>query len=421
MTRKKKPWSKTIEESGVLVRIYERAAGGVLHRDVRQGDDSRDRKSLGHRDRELAESQARALLRRLVELRYAGQTSALTLGQLEILFMQHRGPLLTATRRRTVKSMLVLLLGHFGREYPVIDLSQHAVDAYAAARASGRLKSKRHRGKAEGVRAGTVRNELHLLRSMLVWAQGYRSQGRRLLSLDPLVGISLPVEKNMKRPIATEERYQALLTVAGAADSKGRFRTVLVLARHTGRRINAIVNLKTSDVLRSKDHMLGALGGAGMDLKFADAWPNGAIRWPATTDKLGFETLSPINRAAREELDRYLRENPRVGDAPLFSATEDPGQCVHKELARYWLNRAEKLAKLPRLERGGYHTFRRLWASERRHLPAQDVAAAGGWRSIEVMRSSYQQASAEMVQSVVENAPVGHTSDTPKTQAAEGQ
>ena len=126
-------------------------------------------------------------------------------------------------------------------------------------------------------------------------------------------------------------------------------------------------------------------------------------------------------KATRDELDRYLRDHPRVGDAPLFSATEEPGHCVHKELARYWLRRGESLAELPKLDRGGFHTFRRLWASERRHLPAQDVAAAGGWRSIEVMRSSYQQADAATIQSVVENLAGGHAADTPNSQAAEAQ
>ena len=423
MPRKRKAWSKSWldQSSGISVRVYERVAGGLLQRDVRQGDGSKDRASLKHRDRQRAETEAKALLQRLVELRNAGATSALTMGELELLFVKHRMPLLSADRQRTVRGMLVLLLTHFGRDFALLNLSQHSVDEYVAARTSGRVKSKRHRVKGIGVRPGTIRNELHLLNAMTTWAQGHRIDGRRLLTVDPFVGITIPSEKNMKRPIATEARYQALLAVADQADPKGRLRPVLVLARQTGRRINAIVNLRTSDILRTKDQVIAALGAAGLDLNLAVAWPNGAIRWSESVDKLGFEAIAPINKAAREELDRYLREYPRVGDGPLFSATEEPGRAAHKELARYWLRRAEQLAKLPKLERGGFHTFRRLWASERRHLPAQDVAAAGGWRSIEVMRSAYQQADAATIQSVVENAPQGHTADTPKTQTAEAQ
>jgi hypothetical protein len=94
---------------------------------------------------------------------------------------------------------------------------------------------------------------------------------------------------------------------------------------------------------------------------------------------------------------------------------------VGKELAGYWLRRAEKIAKLDHMERGGFHAFRRLWASERRHLPAQDVAAAGGWRSLEVMRSAYMHADAETVYSAVEKRPGGHTPDSPTPEAQQAQ
>lgn len=47
--RKRRLWSKAIEESGIAVRVYERAAGSVLHWEVRL-DGGKDRKSLGHRD-----------------------------------------------------------------------------------------------------------------------------------------------------------------------------------------------------------------------------------------------------------------------------------------------------------------------------------------------------------------------------------
>ncbi|MHB1863401.1 MAG: tyrosine-type recombinase/integrase [Gemmatimonadaceae bacterium] len=421
MSKRRKAWSKVVEESGVHVRVYERAPGGPLYREVRLGGGQKDRKSLDHADRKLAEQQARELARRIAELRFAGTTSALTLGQLESLYFKHRGPLLTEHRLSAAKAMAQLLVAHFGREFAVEDLSQHHVDGYVAARQAGTIRSKRHRSPLPGVRAGTVRNELHLLRAMIVWAQGHRMSGHRLLVVSPFVGVTIPVEKNMRRPVATEARYLALVAVADQVEQRGRFRAVLALARHTGRRISAICQLRASDVLRSRDQVLGALGSAGMDLAFADHWPQGAVRWPSTTDKLGFESITPLSRDARAALDDYLRQNPRVGEAPLFSASSDPSRAVHKVLVGYWLRRAEKLAKLPKLERGGYHAFRRLWASERRHLPAQDVAAAGGWRSLSTMRSAYQHADSATVFQVVENAPSGPTPDTPETQTAKAQ
>ena len=56
-----------------------------------------------------------------------------------------------------------------------------------------------------------------------------------------------------------------------------------------------------------------------------------------------------------------------------------------------WLMEAERLAGLPKLEQGRWHPYRRLWATERKHVPVQDVAAAGGWNSVETVLKVYQQ------------------------------
>ena len=66
--------------------------------------------------------------------------------------------------------------------------------------------------------------------------------------------------------------------------------------------------------------------------------------------------------------------------------------------------RAEKKAELPKLQRGVYHPYRRLWASERKALPAKGVAHAGGWKDIDTMLGSYVQSDAATVFRVVENA-----------------
>jgi hypothetical protein len=54
-----------------------------------------------------------------------------------------------------------------------------------------------------------------------------------------------------------------------------------------------------------------------------------------------------------------------------------------------WLDAATH-AKLP--ARGGWHSFRRKWASERKHYPQADVLAAGGWspKSASVLTECYQ-------------------------------
>ena len=76
---------------------------------------------------------------------------------------------------------------------------------------------------------------------------------------------------------------------------------------------------------------------------------------------------------------------------------------MRRDVAARWLLKAEEMAGLPKLRRGVYHPYRRLWASESKALPSKDVAHAGGWKDIETMLGSYVQADAATVLRVVEN------------------
>lgn len=74
---------------------------------------------------------------------------------------------------------------------------------------------------------------------------------------------------------------------------------------------------------------------------------------------------------------------------------------MSKELASAWLEQGEKLAGVPKLKGGLWHHFRRKWATERKHVPTADVAAAGGWSDQSTVREVYQQADAETMFKVV--------------------
>lgn len=70
--------------------------------------------------------------------------------------------------------------------------------------------------------------------------------------------------------------------------------------------------------------------------------------------------------------------------------------------AQHWLERAERLANLPKLAGGLFHPYRRLFATERKHLADVDVASAGGWKDPRLMKASYQQATPEDVLRAIE-------------------
>lgn len=141
-----------------------------------------------------------------------------------------------------------------------------------------------------------------------------------------------------------------------------------------------------------------------MDERLAEHMPHGAARWSDQSDKMGLLFISPLSEPARTAVDHYLRAHPRVGDVPLFPAPEDDAEPIRSDVAKKWLLRAEELAGLPKLRGGLWHPYRRLWASERKHLPDVDVAAAGGWKDTRALKLSYQQADPESVLRAVENA-----------------
>ena len=112
----------------------------------------------------------------------------------------------------------------------------------------------------------------------------------------------------------------------------------------------------------------------------------------------------PIGPGARRALDRVLAERPGIGTAPLFPSPEDAGKPTSRHLADKWLREAERLAKLEPQTGSLWHAYRRRWATVRKHLPVQDVARAGGWKSHGVVQDIYTQADGETTLRVVLDA-----------------
>jgi integrase len=293
---------------------------------------------------------------------------------------------------------------------PVVILSQSHIDTYAAARKSGVLGDKRPDETVRGVRDGTVRSDIVWLAALFNFARGHRVGGRPLLRHRPLADLVLPKERNVRRPVASDERYRLTLAKADQADATGRLACLLALSRFTGRRINAICHLRASDVLLSPDALTRELALGGLDPSLARHMPHGAIRWRAENDKQGYEDIAPISAQARAALDRYLRSHPTLGDAWMFPQQKPPHRPMTIADARILRIRAEALAELPVIDCGGFHAYRRLWVVERKHLPDVDVARGGGWRDLRALKTSYQSPDPATTLRVIENeAPPADT------------
>jgi hypothetical protein len=234
-------------------------------------------------------------------------------------------------------------------------------------------------GKRRAVRARTVEADCEWLLKVFNWAMEWedRHTNRPLLREHPLKRKrfceAVPHEQNPRRPVASQDRFEKILEKAGTAHPF--LPALLALVNGTGRRITAILRLRYEDLRLAKTK--GA--------------PYGAIAWPGETDKMGKAWSAPVNETVRTALDVLLTERPGVGAAYLFPAERNAGKPVDRWLASKWLEQAERLAEVPKQRGSLWHAYRRKWGTERKHLPIQDVAQAGGWKNAATLATIYQQ------------------------------
>ncbi len=226
--------------------------------------------------------------------------------------------------------------------------------------------------------------DLKWLRWVLNWGTKWRDrEGRYVLGENAVRGYGIPTEKNPRRPVATQDRYEALRAVSDEVAMEIRWEgqrrktrsyltEVLDIAQGTGRRVTPILRLRYEDLR-------------------LDAKPHGAIRWPAGTDKQGKESTVPISPQVRAAIDRVLAERPGIGAAYLFPSPTDRTLPVSYERGRTWLHKAERLAGLRRQQGSLWQAYRRGWATARKHLSTADVAQAGGWSNVATLQRCYQQ------------------------------
>ena len=369
--------------AGWTVRVSELRSGGMLYACFRQGGRPKmrslklRRKDLGSTAKEQ-KARARAIALDIIEA-LATTTSAtdsgggddesaeapevLTLARLadlyEMLGFHSVGASYAAVQVKKVRRFSAFL----GADRPVVSLCNTDVKRFAAHRA------------LDGVGLNTIAGDLNGLKIALHFAMDHRRQdGSPLLDKDPLARVRLPREEP-KRPWCTPERYEQLKAVADQLP--GAFSVVLDLAWATGRRISAILGLRWQD----------------LSFEMSEDAPCGSIRWyaGAVTDKKKKDSTVPINEIAREALERWREQSPGVGAAWLFTAPTDPSRALGQHMVVRWLKQAEELAGLEHLERGGWHQFRRGFATARKHLSDTDVAAAAGWDRTDTMKLCYQQ------------------------------
>ncbi|MGH7671381.1 MAG: tyrosine-type recombinase/integrase [Gemmatimonadales bacterium] len=302
---------------------------------------------------------------------------------LATLFDKYDGsPAFRAKKVRTQaedRRKLEQVMGFLGRDRDATTIGPSDVQRYVEARMSGQCGAS-----GKPVRARAVAADLVALNIMLNWATRERkTDGTPLLPHNPMRGIRLPAEKNPRRPIETYDRYLKLMRVAGEVD--WRLPLALTLAESTGQRISAILHLRREDLALER-------------------LPYGWVQFRAEHQKNGCDHWVPLTKNTARLFRRHMRA--LRGDAAwLFPADKQPTQPVDRWLMSRRLRAAYQRAGLKPLSGGLWHPFRRKFATERKHLPLRDVAAAGGWKEPRTLLECYQLADNATLQGVVLGAP----------------
>ncbi len=263
------------------------------------------------------------------------------------------------------------------------------LDRFVRDRRAGRIKVPGHK-LTKAPSDTTIGADIVFLNSVLNWAtRVMQHNGTRLLSENPVRGYERPKNKNPRQPVVTYDRFLKVRAKADEADPQHLFGHFLELVESLGWRVSAICQLWASDIDRRADE---------------DA-PHGRIRKRAENDKEGIAHWPPLSKDSRSALDAILEVNPTIGNLPIFPAPKTrkgdrPGPWTRFH-ARNLLHRTERLAELDTVEGGDFHPYRRKWSTERKALPAQDVALSGGWKDLRSLERSYQKADPKTVLRVV--------------------
>jgi integrase len=381
--RENKCWSQSVGFYGSRVRVAERTPGGILYLLWVDKDGRQQKKSLGTRDKRLAKKKAHEVSAALASGAAEEPQERILVGSLVERFLREGLIGGTAKYRHEIEARLRFVAEQLGLDREVESLDHDDFKRFATARMEGRIRPAGSRGTGP-VKPSTARHDFVALRLAINWAMRKKSGVGRLLRQDPMVGFRIPraATGEVARPVASPGRFKELLRVAHLIHDY--LPVLLRLAWGTGHRIGAIHRLRWQDV----------------DFDAHSGAPNGRILWPGEFDKRGVAHDTPMSRRVAAAL-RAHREADKVGSQWIFPAAGDPSTHVERRLLNRWLRRAEKRAGLPHVRGGGWHMFRRAWATARKHFPINDVARAGGWFSTESLLECYQQSDGETLLDVI--------------------
>lgn len=386
----KKYWSYIAGERGRnWVRAFEKGQGGILfvewYEEVPGRTKARrKRASLGHRDRTKAKNTAdeiaAAFARKEAPEPLKQQPGDITLHELLDVYLERETPYKGTSKQGHDQRAAAVFKSFFSSSRPARTLNLGDWNEFIRARRERRIGPPRtvRRARERRIRGEEVppigdrqiEYDLKFLWAVLNWAtKTGDDEGNLLLAKNPLREFvrarDWPREKNPDRPSLTDGQYHRILEAAASID--WRFEVALVLAHETGHRIGSIRRLRWSD------------------LEVREGW----VRWREENDKVEWEHLTPLTPDALSALRRAGSRRTDAEDGWVFPSPTDPGRPCSRNIMRDWWNAAQEAAGLGDLPRLGWHSLRRKFANDLRHVPLKDLAALGGWKDTQTLLKCY--------------------------------
>ena len=388
--RKKKFWSYVSGERGRnWVRTFEKTKGGILfiewYEEVwGQAESVRKRASLGHRDRDEAKKTADELAAAFAKGEEAG-TAAHPPGDPTIhglidLYLGKETPYKSTGKQGHDRRAGAMFKAFFAKGRRASTLNLGDWTGFIRGRRERRIgppdtvrKAIRAREKGDPlppIGDRQIEYDLRFLWAILNWATKTGDHdGNVLLVQNPLrqfvTSRDWPREKNPERPSLLEAQAQAILEAS--RDIDWRFRVAFVLAHETGHRIGSIRTLRWSDIDKER----------------------GWMRWREETDKVDWEHHTPLTAEAIQALGTAEAHRADGKDGWVLPSPSDLERSCSRNIMRDWWNLAQERAGLGDVPRLGWHSLRRKFANDLRHVPLKDLASLGGWKDTQTLLKCY--------------------------------
>ncbi|MFI5091183.1 MAG: tyrosine-type recombinase/integrase [Terriglobales bacterium] len=357
-----KRWSYVTGEKGRnRVRAFAHPVTGMLYLEVREHG-HKTRVSLGHRDKDAAKAKADELAMRLRQSVAIAPPSP-TLGSLITEYLQDVTPTKGESKQAHDRRAGGMFTQYMGTRTAAM-LNRKDWDGFIAwRRSSGDTRNGHAHPRQVGPRVITY--DLKFLHSVLNWAATVRiPTGQFLLDRNPLKGMPWPRHAAaICRPTCTRKEYEALRSIAPNVHPLADL--ALLLVYETGHRMASVRQLRWEDV----------------DDKSA------MIHWRGEADKCGHDHYTPVTLNVLEALRTRMavsRRSPWV-----FPCQTNPDMPISRHTPVAWWLELERRAGLSREKGRGWHSLRRAFATELKHLPLKDLQALGGWKSSSTLLECY--------------------------------